>query len=249
MKKLIILIAVLMSALTVYGQGYPPRPPVPPQGPAHQQRPVSKQGPVSQPGPVSKHGPKQGMGMQHGGPQHHQGPHDMHRRDVYCTQDWQELWNGRHVRLQGGKVRICKRDGDILLRGDEVILVPSGSYLVRNGSDWRVYDEDGDRTSIHGDEILAWHDGFYCARQSGTWRVYDSDGDRLFGLWSNQYIEQLWNGCFLYQRDSRFYVADRHGDRIFNVWGDDITLMDNGLFRCRKNGHYYYYDIDGNEKR
>lgn len=222
MKRLLIILAVSLSAITAYGQG-----------PNHH-----KQGP--------KH---HGMGHYHGGPHHQAGPNNRDHRLVYCTDDWQELWNGRHVRLQGGKVRICKRDGDILLRGDEVILTNNGEYLVRNGNDWRVYDEDGDRTSIHGDEILSWRNGFYCVHQGSTWRVYDSEGSRLSTVWSNQYIEQLWNGCFLYQRDNRFSVADRHGDRIFNVWGEDIYLMENGLFRCSKNGRYYYYDIDGNERR
>ena len=225
MKKLLVILAVSLTALAAYGQGG-----------HHPQRPPQK--------PPQHHaGPQQG-------PAHHQqGPHDMGRHEVYCNQDWQELWNGRHVRLQGGKVRICKTNGNVLLRGDEVILTHSGEYLVRNSYEWRLYDEDGDRTSVHGEEILCWQGGFYCVRQNGTWRVYDHDRSRVYNVWSNQYIEQLRNGCFLYQRDNRFYVADRHGDRIFNVWGEEVELMQNGLFRCRKNGRFYYYDIDGNERR
>lgn len=142
---------------------------------------------------------------------HHGGP----RAEVYCTGDWQELWNGRHVRLKMNQVCIFRKNGDELLRGDEVILLPLGSYCVRKGDTWRIYDEDG------------------------NW---------FTGISSHYVIEQLWNGCYVYERDGKFYVADEQGSRIFNVWGDWVELMDNGLFRCHRNDRNYYYDKYGNQR-
>lgn len=131
---------------------------------------------------------------------------------VYCTKDWQELWNGRHVRIKGGKVRICKRNDDVLLKGDEVILLYSGNYLVRNGSDWRVYDEDGDRTFIHGREILACPDEYYCVRQANDrWRVYDRNGDQVFNVWGEE-IELMHNGLFRCIKNGRVYYYDKDGN-------------------------------------
>ena len=148
-------------------------------------------------------------------PENHGGPRVDFRREVYCNEDWQELWNGRHVRLKMNQVWIYKRNGDDLLHGDEVILLPLGSYCVRRGDLWHIYDEDGD------------------------W---------LTGISSPRVIEQLWNGCYLYERGGRYYVADERGDRIFNVWGEWVELMDNGLFRCHRNRRNYYYDKFGNQR-
>ena len=148
----------------------------------------------------------------------HMPPRDNMRRkdfrgDVNCVGDWQELWNGCHVRLIVGKVRICNYDGDMVLQGDEVVLLSTGCYLVRNGDLWHIHERNGDRTMIHGSEIICWPDEFYCVRLGDQWHVYDYKGDRLF-----------------------------------NVWGHEVVRMDNGLFRCRRNDRYYYYDIHGDER-
>lgn len=178
----------------------------------------------------------------------HKGHGKMVPPEVVCKGDWQELWNGRHVRLLNDKVYICDADGDRLLWGDEVILLSSGNYMVRSGDYWRIYRHDGDRTSIYGNEILCWENGTYCVRLSEMWRVYDAAGDRVGNVWSQDYIELLPNGYYLYVMSDRYYVADDRGERVFNVWGDSVELMKNGLFRCRRNGRYYYYDAAGNER-
>ena len=121
MKKPLLVLAVTFSALAAYGQSTPVPllPHIPPQ--QHQRPPVFHDQ-VTIPG----------------------SPNDKKSRKVYCTQDWQQLWNGNHVRIKGDIVIICKQNDDILIKGDEVILLPTGNYLVRNGNDWRVHNEDGD---------------------------------------------------------------------------------------------------------
>lgn len=168
-------------------------------------------------------------------------------REVPCTQEWQELWNGCHVRLIGNRVCIYDDRDDRIISGEAVSLMPSGDYKVRLGDYWRIYTSRGDWTAIYGTEIYAWEHGFYCVRQSDMWRVYTRDGDRLM-IWSREHISQLWNGCFLYEQGGKYYVADEKGDRIFNVWGDSVDLMDNGLFRCSRGGRYYYVDREGNSR-
>ena len=208
MKRYLILLAVSLSAITAYGQGYGGRQ-TPPQGPPPKQAPA----------PNKPNGQYHGQphGQQHVANQHPHilpdGPGRSSRQLVYCTEDWQELWNGRHVRIKGGKVRICKRNDDVLLKGDEVILIYSGNYLVRNGSDWRVYDEDGDRTFIHGREILVWPDEYYCVRQTDDrWRVYDRNGDSVFNVWGEE-IELMHNGLFRCVKNGRVYFYDKDGNQ------------------------------------
>ena len=192
------------------------------------------------------------MRPQHGGqalPQHNGIPwHERYRQEIPCVEDWQGLWNGAHVRLINGKVNIYSYDGDKIIWGDDITLLPNGNYKVRRGDYWRIYDREGVTTSIYGHEILGWWNSTYCVRFNDIWRVYDAQYDYL-GVWSRDYIELLWNGCYLYILNGKYYVADASGSRIFNVWGDQVDLMDNGLFRCERNGRCYFYDGEGNEMR
>lgn len=182
-------------------------------------------------------------------PQHGGIPrHERYRSEVACTEDWQGLWNGNHVRLINGRIYIYDYDGDTVTWGDEVYLLANGSYKVRRNDNWRIYDREGVTTGIWGHEILYWWNGCYCVRVNDIWRVYDADGDHL-GVWSREYIELLWNGTYLYIINGRYYVADASGDRISGIWGDRVELMDNGLYRCTRNGRNYFYDERGNERR
>lgn len=177
---------------------------------------------------------------------HHRG-HRPHW-DVPCTGEWQELWNGCHVRLKNDRIYIYEYDGDQVVWGDEILLLTSGKYKVRRGSWWRIYEEDGDSTGICGDEILSWWNGTYCVRRGNLWRVYDRKGDWLGNVHSNDYIELLWNGCYLYKSGNYYYVADEKGERIFEIWGEEVILMDNGLFRVRRGNWVRYYDQRGEER-
>ena len=225
MRTTIISLAVLLAlslgqaAAQPWGYGAPPPPPQqgtpPPPPPSHGTPPPPLQGAPPQgtppppqhyrshpqgttppPPPGRGHGPKR--------------PH----REVRCTGDWQELWNGCHVRLSLDRICIHEADGDRLLSGDEVTLLPSGRYKVRSGNIWRVFESNGDRTQISGEEIIPWPDGRFAVRFGDNWHVYTPGGDR-----------------------------------VPNVWGESVSLMSNGLIRCKRNGTLHYYDDEGNERR
>ncbi|MBR6055084.1 MAG: hypothetical protein IKP46_07075 [Bacteroidales bacterium] len=209
MRTTIISLAVLLAlslgqaAAQPWGYGTPPPqqqgmpPPPPPQGtpPPDGAQPSHHHG-TPPPPPPGQHGPRR--------------PH----REVRCTDDWQELWNGCHVRLSLDRVCIHEADGDKLLSGDEVTLLPSGRYKVRIGNIWRVFESDGDRTEISGEEIVPWPGGRFAVRFGENWHVYTPGGNR-----------------------------------VPNVWGESVSLMSNGLIRCRRNGMVHYYDAEGNERR
>lgn len=92
----------------------------------------------------------------------------------------QQLWNGYHVRRMADRIWICNVRGDRLLSGDEVILLPDGLYLVRNGSVWRVYDDLGNSIfGLWGDEILLMDNGVFRCLRGGMYFYYDEYGNRL----------------------------------------------------------------------
>ena len=195
MKKFVLIIAVLLygvAAAAQPGQGPYSRPNYHPN-PHNQGHPSygnreqvhhapGHQGPEhhGQPGPDhhgNGHHGQPAPGHGHTGPAHH---HGHTQREVYCQNDWQQLWNGRHVRRFADRIWICNYEGDRILSGDRVILLPSGLYMVLNGGFWRI--------------------------------------------------------------------LDREGERIFNLWGDEIELLANGIFRCRRGGRDFYYDERGNRR-
>lgn len=131
--------------------------------------------------------------------------------NVNCVRDWQELWNGCHVRLTQGRVSVLDNRGDRVVRGDDVMLLASGDYLVRSGDIWRVYDYRGVTTSISGHEILAWPNGLFCVRFSDFWRVYTHNGDRLGNAWGD-YVELMPNGLICCVRSGRRFYYDFQGN-------------------------------------
>lgn len=194
MKKILILLLVVLTAGSAYGQRHDAR--------------VRKGG----------HRKEQMHGTRD---RHHNRPtYDARgrnrtpvRREVACVEEWQYLWNGCHVRLLLDQIYVYDDRDDRIVGGDEVYLLPNGNYKVLKGGFWRIYDRKGDMTFISGDEIRYWHPGYYAVRSAGSWHVCDSKGDRIFG-----------------------------------VWGDSVELMGNGIFRCSRGGHYYYYDSEGNQR-
>ena len=134
--------------------------------------------------------------------------------ELECLYEWQELWNGCHVRLLGDRVQIVNRRGDTVVSGDRVFLTSNGRYEVKNGGVWSVRDADGGFTTLSGMDIFYWSEGFYGIKVGSFWRLYDEDGD---------------------------FVG--------NIWGEHLTLYQDNLIRAERNGRYYYYDWQGNERR
>lgn len=150
-------------------------------------------------------------GGRHNG--HHHGRHNI-PDEVECLDEWQELWNGCHVRLLGSRVLVVNRNGDTVVSGDRVFLTANGRYEVKNGGVWSVRERDGGFTTISGMDIFYWSEGFYGIKVGSFWRLYDEDGDM-----------------------------------VGNIWGEHLTLYQNNLIRAERNGRYYYYDWEGNERR
>lgn len=128
------------------------------------------------------HNMSHGRGNGHGHVDRHgPGPGDSHwrhRHEVYCTVDRQDLWNGCYVRINLGRVSIMTRRGDRLVWAEEVILLPTGHYLTRNGDFWYVLTEYGDRLgNVWGDFIELLPNGlFHCCR-AGINFYYDQYGN------------------------------------------------------------------------
>ena len=57
------------------------------------------------------------------------------RKAVWCSEDFQDLRNGYHVRLYNGRVYV-KNGSSTVVYGDEIALLYNGYYKVRNGSTW-----------------------------------------------------------------------------------------------------------------
>ena len=73
------------------------------------------------------------------------------RKAVWCTEDYQDLWNGCMVKTSGQRIYIYRNNSSILY-GDQINLLYNGYYRVRRGNTWYLADEDGDlvyQTGLH----------------------------------------------------------------------------------------------------
>lgn len=133
--------------------------------------------------------------------------------EVACVYDWQELWNGCHVRLLHDWVYIVDRNGDNVVRGNRVYLASNGSYEVKMGDIWRVYDRNGDFTTISGWDIFYWSEGFYGVKIGDFWRLYDEDGDSVGNIWG-EHVALLDNHTIRCTRNGRDYYYDWNGNEV-----------------------------------
>lgn len=108
--------------------------------------------------------------------------HDRHHRPgervpVLCIRDWQELWNGCYVRINQFGVSVLDRRDRRIVRGEQVILLPTGDYLVKSGHFWRVYTAYGDLLAhVWGDSVELMPDGLFRCIRSGNVHWYDLAG-------------------------------------------------------------------------
>ena len=100
------------------------------------------------------------------------------RSEIRCAHDWQELWNGCHVRVKLDRIYVYNYHDDRILWGDEVILLPSGCYKVRNGNFWHVHARNGDRiNNLWGDAIDLMSNGLFRCFRAGRFFYYDERGN------------------------------------------------------------------------
>ena len=161
MKKIVVILAMMLATFSVSAQHHG-HDKGRHDGPSHREHFEQRKG-----RPGERH-----FDTPHG----YSGPRQM-RSEIHCTHDWQELWNGCHVRLKVGRVYVYDRN-DRVLWGDEIILLPNGCYKVRNGSFWHVYTHNGDRlNNVWGDFVELMPNGLFRCCRAGLNLFYDIHGN------------------------------------------------------------------------
>ena len=166
MKTQVLVLALLLSVVSASGQPHHN----PPKGPApHEVRHHDARGPHRRHHDTPPPPPRD---------RHHRDHHRHGRRvDVLCVRDWQELWNGCYVRVNQFGISIVDRRDHRIVRGDEIILLANGHYMVRSGGFWRVYTSRGDRLgNVWGDSIELMRDGLFRCIRAGIIHYYDVNG-------------------------------------------------------------------------
>ena len=164
------------------------------------------------------------------------------RKAVFCTDNYQDLWNGCYVKTSGRTIYIYRGSSSILY-GDEINVLYNGYYRVRRGNTWYLADEDGDLVSgIYGKEILYYPFGYVTVqRSSGYWDIYHCSGRKL-ETYSYEIPAMFGNGCFCVKQGKWWYAVDQDGDKISGVYGDDIFLLNNGTWKCIRGSYVTYVE-------
>ena len=162
------------------------------------------------------------------------------RKAVFCTDNYQDLWNGCYVRTSGSRIYIYQGSSSILY-GDEINLLYNGYYRVKRDNTWYLADPEGELVSgIYGKEILYYPFGYVTVlRSSGYWDIYHCSGRKL-DCYSYEDPRILYNGCFLIKQGNKWYAVDSDGDKISGIYGDEVYLLNNGQYKCI-NGSYVSY--------
>ena len=185
MKKIVIILCMLLATAGAYGQNHRFH-----DSHHHRTEQVHRE----------KHHKNHGTKHHNKGGRHYNIPDELE-----CVEDWQELWNGCHVRLLGDRVRVVTSSGDMIVSGDRVFLTSNGRYEVKNGGIWSVRDRDGGFTTLSGMDVFYWSEGFYGIKVGDFWRLYDEDGDMVGNVWGehltlyqNNLIKATRNGMTFY---------------------------------------------------
>ena len=185
MKKIVIILCMLLATAGAYGQNHRFH-----DSHHHRTEQVHRE----------KHHKHHGTKHHNKGSRHYNIPDELE-----CVEDWQELWNGCHVRLLGDRVRVVTYGGDTVVSGDRVFLTSNGKYEVKNGGIWSVRDRDGGFTTLSGMDVFYWSEGFYGIKVGDFWRLYDEKGDMVGNVWGehltlyqNNLIKATRNGMTFY---------------------------------------------------
>ncbi len=164
------------------------------------------------------------------------------RKAVACVDNYQDLWNGCYVRTSGRTIYVY-RNGSSILYGDEINLLYNGYYRVRRSNTWYLADEDGDLVSgIYGEQILYMPFGYVTVeRSSGYWDIYHCSGRKL-DCYSREAPYIFRNGYFLIKQGSYWYAVDDSGDKLDGVYGDDVSLLNDGRWKCVRGSYVTYIE-------
>ena len=162
------------------------------------------------------------------------------RKSVGCFENYQDLWNGCMVKTSGNRVYIYRNNSSILY-GDQINLLYNGYYRVRRDDTWYLADEDGDLVSgIYGKDLLYYPFGYVAVqRSSGYWDIFHCSG-RKVDCYSNESPYIFWNGCFLIKQGTYWYAVDDDGNKIDGVYGDQVTLLNDGSWKCVRGSYVKY---------
>lgn len=165
------------------------------------------------------------------------------RKAVWCTENYQDLWNGCYVRFSNGRVYVYE-DSSPLIWGDEIALLYNGCYKVKNGNTWYLYDQEGDKVGgVYGEEIRYYPFNYVsCKKGSNLWYVYDCAGNKLH-FYSDVSPWICSNGYWIVQQGSKQYGIDHNGDKISGVYGDDVSMI-NGKWKCVNGNYVTYRDVE-----
>ena len=164
------------------------------------------------------------------------------RKSVACVDNYQDLWNGCYVRTSGRTIYVY-RNGSSILYGDEINLLYNGYYRVRRSSTWYLADEDGDLVSgIYGKQILYMPFGYVTVqRNSGHWDIFHCSG-RKVECYSQESPYIFRNGYFLIKQGSYWYAVDDTGRKLDGVYGDDVSLLNDGRWKCVRGSYVTYIE-------
>ena len=164
------------------------------------------------------------------------------RKSVACIDNYQDLWNGCYVRTSGRTIYVY-RNGSSILYGDEINLLYNGYYRVRRSSTWYLADEDGDLVSgIYGKQILYMPFGYVTVqRNSGHWDIFHCSGRKL-ECYSQESPYIFRNGYFLIKQGSYWYAVDDTGRKLDGVYGDDVSLLNDGRWKCVRGSYVTYIE-------
>jgi len=165
------------------------------------------------------------------------------RKAVWCTDNYQDLWNGCYVKQTNGKVYVY--DGSsYVVYGDEIALLYNGYYKVKHNNMWYLYDPQGSKIGgVYGEEICYYPFNYVaCKKSSNLWYVYRCNGEKL-GFYSDVSPWICSNEYWIVQQGSKQYGIDRDGYKCSGVYGDDVS-MTNGRWKCVNGSSVRYIDVD-----
>lgn len=164
------------------------------------------------------------------------------RKPELCTENYQDLRNGCTVRISSNRVYIYY-NGSSFLYGDEINLLYNGYYRVKRSGTWYLADPDGDLVSgIYGKHIYYYPWGYVTVqRSSGYWDVYHCSGRKL-DFYSDEAPLIYSNGCWGVRHGNYWYAYDADGDQISGVYGDQVTLLNDGRWKCVRGSYVSYVE-------
>ncbi|MBQ3354796.1 MAG: hypothetical protein IJL04_01495 [Bacteroidales bacterium] len=164
------------------------------------------------------------------------------RKPEWCTENYQDLRNGCTVRINSNRVYIYY-NGSSFLYGDEINLLYNGYYRVKRSGTWYLADPDGDLVSgIYGEHIYYYPWGYVTVqRSSGYWDVYHCSGRKL-DFYSDESPLIYSNGCWGVRHGKYWYAYDEDGNQISGVYGDQMTLLNDGRWKCVRGSYVSYVE-------